>query len=141
MSLLYQKLLIMMRHNHYSSDQAAKVLRLITDCGPILAADLAIKIGLQGCRESNRRKIRAIVHYLKNENGNKIVSNFIDGYWIAADDKEWQASLDSLQIGAKKTLAVTHKKLKMVTDGRGQGLLFVPCVGKLDNNQFQIRSA
>jgi hypothetical protein len=131
-----------MKLNQYSTDQAAKCLQLIKDCGPILAVELANKLGIDGERETKRRKIRAIVQHLRNDCGEMIVADLMNGYFTTQDLKVWQDYLDGRQIDAKKLLGITGKQLKMVTDTKGQGLLFVPGTGQLNNNQFkEVRSA
>lgn len=127
----------MMQHNHYSSDMAAKCLKLIKEQGPILAISLADQLAIVGDRENKRRRIRAIVKHLRNDCGELIIGDFLSGYTLTKDLKIWQEYLDSRQFGAKKILAVTHKQLNMVRDSNGQGLLFVSGVGELNNKQFQ----
>lgn len=128
--------------NNFSSDMAAKCLQLIKECGPILAINLADKLGIVGERETQRRKIRAIVQHLRNDCGQMIVADLFCGYFLTSDLKVWQDYLDGRQIDAKKILGITHQQLKMVTDSRGQGLLFVPGVGQLNNEKFrEVRSA
>lgn len=125
-----------MEHNKFSSDLAAKCLSLLKQEAPIRAIELARKLGLTGNRESLRRHIRAIVQHLRNDCGTMIVADTRSGYFITDDKKVWQDYLDGRQINAKKILGITHKQLKMVMDSRGQGLLFVPGQGKLDNSKF-----
>lgn len=125
-----------MVHNQYSSDLAAKCLTLIKQHGPILAIDLAAHLGIVGGRENMRRKIRAIVQHLRNDCGEMVCADLIHGYYIAPDKEVWQMYLDGRQLDAKKILGITHRQLKMVTDGQGQGLLFLPGAGSLNNGQF-----
>jgi len=125
-----------MPHNKYSSDLAAKCLRLIKEHGVILAIELADKLGIEGSRENKRRKIRAIVQHLRNDCGVMIAADLIHGYFVTEDKEVWQMYLDGRQLDAKKILGQTHKQLKMVSDSKGQGLLFVPGTGRLNNKQF-----
>ena len=125
-----------MKHNQFSSDLAARCLRLIKEQGPVKAITLAGQLGIEGLRETKRRRIRAIVQHLRNSAGNMIVADEINGYFLTDDITIWQNYLAGRQIDAKKILGITHRQLKMVTDSRGQGLLFVPGQGKLDNIQF-----
>ncbi|HAL45500.1 MAG: hypothetical protein A2Y12_08820 [Planctomycetes bacterium GWF2_42_9] len=130
------------KNNLYSCDQAARCLMLIKNNGPILAAALAERLGFVGERETLRRKIRAIVQHLRNDCGEMIVADSVNGYYLTEDEKVWQDYLNGRQIDAKKILGITGKQLKMVTDSRGQGLLFVPGSGQLNNEKFnEVRSA
>lgn len=126
--------------NHLQDVDYARCLAVIQQQGPVLAISIAEQIGIFGDHELKRRVVRKMVKHLRDECGERIVGDFLAGYKIADTDKEWQQYLDMRQFGARKTLAVTHRQLKMVTDGRGQGLLFVPGSGQLNNKQF-IRSA
>lgn len=123
-----------------TTSEAADVLRLIKEHGPVLAIEIADRLGFTGSRETKRRHVRAIVQHLRNECGEMIVANAMGGYYLTNDKTIWQSYLNGRQIEAKIILSQTHKKLKMVTDSKGQGLLFLPGVGSLNNSQFQ-RSA
>jgi hypothetical protein len=120
----------------HTTNEVAQCLWLIKEQGPILAIDIADKLGLAGTRETKRRRIRAIVQHLRNECGEMIVADTMGGYFLTDDDLIWQGYLNGRQIIAKKVLGITHRQLKMVTDNRGQGLLFLPGVGTLNNAQF-----
>ena len=93
-----------MKQNKFSSDLAARCLALIKSDGPIRAIAMAVKLGIEGNRESKRRHIRAIVQHLRNDCGNMIIGNFRQGYFITEDKKVWQDYLDGRQIDAKKIL-------------------------------------
>lgn len=125
-----------MKPNHCNADEAARCLRIIKEAGPIAAADLAARLGAAGKRETQRRHVRAIVQHLRNSCGAMIVANLADGYFVTDDRKIWQDYLNGRQIDAKKVLGRTHRQLRMVTDAKGQGLLFVPGSGVLENSQF-----
>ena len=125
-----------MKHNKFSADLAAKCLALIKSDGPIRAIALAVRLGIEGNRENKRRHIRAIVQHLRNDCGELIAADLIYGYYIAPTKEIWQMYLDGRQIDAKKILGITHKQLRMVQDSKGQGLLFLPGKGTLNNNQF-----
>ncbi len=81
------------------------------------------------------------MQHLRNSCGERIVADTMNGYFLTDDNTVWQLYLNERQIGAKKVLGITHKQLKMVTDTKGQGLLFVPGQGSLNNKQFAQRSA
>ena len=59
----------------------------------------------------------------------KVVATLQGGYLLTDDDVIWAEYLDGRQIDAKRILGVTHKQKKMLTDGRGQGVLFKGPVG------------
>lgn len=120
----------------HTTNEVAGCLRLISEQGPILAITIADRLGLAGTRETKRRHVRAIVQHLRNECGEKIVANSMGGYFLTDDNTLWQSYLNGRQMDAKKVLGQTHKQLKMVTDSRGQGLLFLPGQGTLNNAQF-----
>ena len=100
-----------------------KILRSIN--GPLVAADIAVKLGLTGKRETQRRRVRAIIQCLR-ENGMQIVASLREGYRLTNDDEANKRYLDGKQIGAKRVLGETHRKKKMLFNDRGQGLLFCP---------------
>jgi len=112
--------------NAHTANQASNALRIIKEFGPIKAIDLARRLALDGNRETQRRRVRAIVKHLRDDGGVMVIANLADGYFITEDKKDWAAYLDGKQIKAKKTLGQTHKQIKMTKDSAGQGLLFVP---------------
>jgi len=106
----------------YTTDQAAECLRILKAAEqPIVAADLAKRIRLAGSRETQRRKVRAIVKQLR-DSGAMIVATLQGGYLLTDDVKIWRDYLNGRQIDAKKVLGKTHRTKKMITDGQGQGL-------------------
>lgn len=115
---------------------AARCLKLIKSDGPIVAISLADKLGIVSDREGKRRIIRKIVQHLRNAAGEMIIADTINGYFLTDDPTIWKSYLAGRQIEAKTVLGKTHKQLKMVTDTKGQGLLFVPGQGSLNNKQF-----
>ena len=120
----------------HSSDDAAKALRILTrSTEPVPAAAMAARLGFAGCRESMRRRVRAVVTHLRNSCGVMVIGSQA-GYFVTEDEKLWQQYLDGRQIDAKKVLGVTGRQKRMVTDSAGQGLLFVPGTGCMGNEQF-----
>lgn len=104
--------------------EAARCLLILQEAAePIVAADLARKLGLPGTRETQRRHVRAIIEHLR-DNGSMIVANLQEGYELTADPRRWREYLDGHERGAKRTLGRTHHEKKMLTDARGQGVLF-----------------
>ena len=107
-----------------TTDQAAKCLGILKKAAaPIVAADLAAKLGLSGSRESQRRHVREIVKHLR-DNGSWIVATLKGGYWLTMDEKLWRDYQEGRQIEAKRIIGSAHKEKKMLTDSQGQGLLF-----------------
>ena len=90
-----------------------------------MAADIAVKLGLIGKRETQRRHVRKLIKKLR-ENGMQIVATLKDGYELTEDMEANKKYLDDRQIGAKRVLGETHKKKKILFNDRGQGLLFRP---------------
>ncbi len=78
----------------------------------MVAARIAVRLGLGGCRESQRRHVRAIITQLR-DNGCKVVGDQQTGYFITDDDRQWRDYLDTRQIGAKRVLGQTHKQKKL----------------------------
>jgi hypothetical protein len=124
-----------LNHTH-TTNEVAQCLRLIREQGPIKAIGIADRLGLAGNRETKRRHVRAIVQHLRNECGEMIVADGWGGYFLTDDEKIWQLYLKDRSSDAKKVLGQAYKKLKMVSDLKGQGLLFLPGQGRLDNSQF-----
>jgi hypothetical protein len=114
-----------MTRPNITTDQAAECLELLARAAePIVAARIAVYLGLAGNRESKRRHVRAIIKHLR-DNGAMIVANLQGGYWLTNDEITWRDYLEGRQIDAKKTLGQTHKQIK-IADQTGQGLLFAP---------------
>ena len=108
-----------------TADEAAKCLRVLQGAAsPIVAAELARKLGLGGSRESRRRHVRAIVEHLRDK-GSMVIATLQQGYWLTKDEQLWKDYLEGRQIDAKRILGETHKRKKLV-DATGQGLLFEP---------------
>lgn len=87
------------------------------------AAEIAARLYLPGCRETQRRHVRAIIEQLRKV-GAKIVANLSEGYWLTEDITLWRDYLEGRQIDAKIILAETHKRKRMLADAAGQGILF-----------------
>lgn len=91
---------------------------------PIVAAELAVKIGLGGERETKRRKIRAIVARLR-DNGHWIIAFNQEGYWLTTIEKDWLDYQAGRSIDAKRIIKEAADRRRMIVDNKGQGLLFV----------------
>jgi biotin operon repressor len=104
--------------------EAAKCLSFLESAAaPIVAAELAKKLRLSGSHETQRRHVRAIIKYLR-DNGSQIVATLQGGYFLTEDPVLWRDYLEGRQIDAKRILGETHKRKKMLTDSQGQGVLF-----------------
>ena len=108
-----------------NSPEAATCLRILEEqAEPITAADMAAKLHLAGNRETQRRRVRAIVRHLR-ENGSRIVATLTDGYWLTEDEKTWREFQVHRQVDAKRILAESQRKVRQVNES-GQGMLFQP---------------
>ena len=94
------------------------------------AADLARRLGLSGCRETQRRRVRAMVHALREDDGRWILADLTGGYWLTADRQQWLGRYEHRMIDGKRLIAEAASRKKMITDAAGQGLLFVPDAAK-----------
>lgn len=111
-----------------TTTEAARCLGILEAASePIVAADLAGRLYLSGSRETQRRRVRAIVEQLR-DSGSMIIAANTSGYWLTEDEQLWADYLDGRQIEAKRVLGDTHKKKRMLADRNGQGLLFKPPV-------------
>jgi len=79
--------------------------------GPITAIEIAGKLHLDGCRESQRRHVRAIIEELRNKDC-RIAANQRDGCWIAKNDQEWREYLEGRKIEAKRQIGEAHRRKK-----------------------------
>lgn len=89
---------------------------------PIVAADLATELWLEGSRETKRRKIRALVKELRTD-GNWIVATIFDGYWLTHDYGLWKDYNEGKKIEAKRIFAEVSRRKKQA-ELVGQGELF-----------------
>ena len=115
-----------MSEPNITTEETAQCLRLLQAAAePIVAADLAARLGLSGSRETRRRHVRAIIKHLR-DNGSHIIATLWGGYLLTDDLPLWRDYNDGRQIDAKRILAVTHKRKKMIQDRTGQGFLYGP---------------
>lgn len=109
-----------------TSEQAADCLRILKAATePMVAADIAARLGLGGSHETRRRKVRAIVQRLR-DGDEMIVATNNQGYWLTKDMQLWRDYLADRVIDAKRVLADAHRKKGKAADAKGQGLLFGP---------------
>lgn len=84
---------------------------------PIVAADLAAKLNLFGSRETQRRKVRALIKELRDE-GQWIVASLWCGYFLTSDFSLWRDYLEGRKIDAKRIFAEVHKRKKVILGQR-----------------------
>jgi len=105
--------------------EAAKCLSILREANkPIVAAELAYRLGLAGSRESQRRHVRALIKRLRDD-GSKIIATLWGGYFLTEDEQLWRDYLDGRQIDAKRILGETHRRKKNLAAGQQQ-MLFEP---------------
>jgi len=111
-----------------TSDTARNCLAVLADADqPVVAADIAKMLHLAGSRETQRRRVRAIVKLLRDEASAKIVATLGGGYMITDDDAIWREYLEGKLIDAKRIIGrAAEKKRKVIADRKGQGFLFAP---------------
>ena len=107
-----------------TSEQAGRCLGILEAAEKFMtAAEIAVRLGIGGRRETQRRRVRAIVKRLR-DNGSMIIANNADGYWLTGDaDIFWQY-MQKRAIDAKVILAEVSSRKKMLADKKGQGMLF-----------------
>ena len=91
---------------------------------PIIASELAQRLGLVGRRESLRRHIRTIIHQLRDD-GAWIVSCKTVGYWLTRDAAAWERYQDKRTIEAKHIIGESQRRKRQSSEP-GQGMLFEP---------------
>ncbi|MGD0077065.1 MAG: hypothetical protein ABSB91_00405 [Sedimentisphaerales bacterium] len=118
-----------MNEPNITTDQVAECLGILKRADKFMtAAEIAVHLGIAGCHESQRRHIRALVKQLR-DNGEMIVANSRDGYYLTADIEKWKAYNEGRAIDAKEMLAEISLRKKFI-DKTGQGILFdnrIPC--------------
>jgi hypothetical protein len=113
-----------MNEVNVTSSDLARCLTILKEAEmPMTAATLAMRLYLPGCRETQRRHVRAIIEQLRKA-GARIVATLSEGYWLTEDLSLWSEYLEGRQIDAKKILAETYKRKRMLADAAGQGILF-----------------
>ena len=106
-----------------TAEQASRCLEVLQSADtPLVAAEIAGRLCLNGCRESRRRKVRAIIRHLR-DGGCRITATLSGGY-LLSDRSEWRGYLEGRQSGAKKVIGETAKRKRFDADPPGQGLLF-----------------
>lgn len=113
-----------MDSNDVTADELAECLTILKNADRAMtAAQIAARLGLSGCRETQRRRVRAMTLALRDK-GCRIVANQIDGIWLARNDREWRDYLEGRKIEAKTILGVTHPRIRQAVESKGQGLLY-----------------
>ncbi|MCE5184562.1 MAG: hypothetical protein LLF76_00355 [Planctomycetaceae bacterium] len=109
-----------------TTEEASRCAKLLRDArGPLTAADLAARLHLGGERESRRRRVREIVTGLRHEYGMRIVGFNPGGYWLVKTEAEWLEYCRDRENYAKRIIGEAAQRIRIVTDNKGQGLLFV----------------
>lgn len=112
-----------MNEPNITTDEAAQCLLVLQEArGPIVAAGLAKRLRLSGCRETQRRHVRAIIEHLR-KNGSWIVGINPVGYALTRDHQIWRDYIDGRGVTAKRIFAEAHKQKRVLADGN-QSLLF-----------------
>jgi len=116
--------------------EAAACVSLLEGASEVMpAASIAERLGLTGCRETQRRHVRAIIDHLRAGNC-KVVADS-QGYWLTDDEKVWRDYLENRQIDAKVVLGSAHRRRReSVRAGSGQRSLF----GSLRRNACECRA-
>jgi hypothetical protein len=108
-----------------TTEMAARCLSILRQAlTPMTAAELAVKLHIEGSRETQRRHVRAVIKELR-DCGCKIVATNTEGCWITEDDAIWKDYLEGRQIDAKRIIGDAARKQRAVSKP-GQGLLFRP---------------
>lgn len=110
--------------NVTTQEQAACLRILQAAIQPITAAELAVRLGLGGQRETQRRHIRAIVEELRAD-GVRVIAFNPQGYWLVKTEAEWLEYCRNRENYAKRIIGEASRRIHMATDHHGQGLLFV----------------
>jgi len=107
-----------------TSKQAAGCLLILRRAAqPVTAANIAMRLQLPGVRETQRRRVRAIVKQLRS-GGAMIVGSISQGYWLTEDIGLWREYLEHRNIDAKRILADAYRKKRAIDYAGGQGFLF-----------------
>lgn len=114
-----------MDHN-VTTNQAAHVVRLLQAANePMTAEVLGRRLYLHGSVETQRRQVRKIIQYLREECSEWIIAFNPAGYWLTDNEQDWLDYCEGRKIDAKKIIGKAHRRQRMITTDRGQGLLFV----------------
>jgi len=107
-----------------TTDEIGRCLTALQQAAePLTAIQIAARLQLQGARETRRRRVRTLIKQLR-DSGVQIAASLRDGYLLSTDGQQWERYLQSEQIKAKQRIGLAHRRRKMVTDARGQGVLF-----------------
>ncbi len=110
-----------------TSNAAACLAILKAADAPIVAADLAKRLGLAGSRESRRRQVREIITHLRDQ-GEWIVGANPGGYRFTNDLIVWAEYNADRANNGKRVIGQSHNRNTAAVDSRGQALLFQPPV-------------
>lgn len=96
---------------------------------PLLAAEIADRMGMGGSHETKRRKVRKVIKHLRDVDGKWIVATLQEGYWLTADREIWRYRNERQKIDGQRIIAEASRRQKMIMDASGQRLLFAPPAG------------
>jgi hypothetical protein len=110
-----------------TTDSMARCLVVLKNAeGPATAAQIAGKLNLGGSRETQRRRVRAILACLR-KHGHWIIATLQDGCWLTMDKAMWTDYCEHKMIDAKRIIGeANRRKQSVLQDAAGQGLLFSP---------------
>ncbi len=116
----------MAKPNVTINEQAACLRILKAATRPMTAANIAVRLGLGGCRETRRRHVRLIIEGLRDLGSLIVATKKPAGYGIAKDESVYKEYLIRRFIEAKRVFGDMHKRKKMLVESNGQGMLFEP---------------
>jgi hypothetical protein len=107
------------------NEKLAAALTLLKEAsGPMLSAQVAVKLHIDGGHETQRRRVREIIAELRAR-GHWIVGNSIDGVWMTKDPDIWKDYCDGKMIDGKRMIGEASRRKQAASGPPGQGLLFV----------------
>ncbi len=119
-----------MTRPNITTHNAARCLAILKAAAemPVVAADLAKRLGLAGNRESQRRQVRAIIKHLRDQ-GEWICATMQGGYLLTDEAPVWAKYNSAQANNGKRVIGQSHNRNKAAIDSHGQGLLFQPAAG------------
>ena len=95
---------------------------------PISAVELADAAGIPGLHETKRRRVRELIRELREQGRRVCAGSGHDtdcGLWLARDDAEWRAYLESRRSMLRFEFAELSRTQRAASErGAGQGTLF-----------------
>jgi len=120
----------MSKKYHVIADQAKDCLAILEKAStPIIAVDLAVRLGIYGKRETVRRRVRHILKHLR-DNGCWIVATNLNGSWLTEDETVWRDYLKGRQIDSKRILGEMHKRERALNEAQQMPLFQPPIINQ-----------